>query len=60
MQSYANLPQEYELSHQADYGRAAVEPIKPKRPRRANYARGGKRPAAFNGIHRRRKKRWSW
>jgi len=28
--------------------------------KRPQYARGAGRPGAFNGIHRRRNKRWSW
>jgi hypothetical protein len=28
--------------------------------RRTSYARAGSRPSSFNGIHRRRNKRFSW
>ncbi len=30
------------------------------RSKRPQYARGAGRPGAFNGIHRRRNKRWQW
>jgi len=33
---------------------------KESRSKRPQYARGAGRPGAFNGIHRRRNKRWSW
>jgi len=33
---------------------------KESRTRRPQYAAKSGRPGAFNGIHRRRNKRWSW
>jgi len=59
MTDYSNLNQEYEMTSQAEYGRADnFEKLRNRR--RTNYSRSGNRPAAFNGIHRRRRKRVSW
>ena len=52
----------YESSNSFEYqvdksrGRDSEE----SRSKRPQYARGAGRPGAFNGIHRRRNKRWSW
>jgi hypothetical protein len=49
------------LDYQADYQRTTADSsTKPKRERRSNYSRRGTRPAGFNGVHRRRQKRWTW
>lgn len=48
---------ELELDQQAESRRTANRPN--ERVRQADYARR-KRPTGYNGIHRRRNKRWSW
>jgi hypothetical protein len=58
--TYSNLNNDYESSSQADYGRSGSSE-KMKSNRRSNsYTRGGNRPSAFNGMHRRRRKRVAW
>ncbi len=47
------------LDYQADHERAG-EVEKARRSRRSSTSRKVARPAGFNGIHRRRKKRWTW
>lgn len=59
MTDYSNLYQEYEMTSHAEYGRSD-NTEKSRSRRRTNYSRSGNRPAAFNGIHRRRRKRVSW
>ncbi len=52
-----SLDEQYEdidVSRQV-YRRA--QPAKMRRPKRFSRTRGG---ARFNGVHRRRNKRWSW
>jgi len=51
--------QDQEFDYSADTDRETREKINQpaKSPR---YARRGKTPQSFNGIHRRRKKRWQW
>jgi hypothetical protein len=58
MSDYANQRNEYEREFEVDYGR--FEPSRNQgRSARPNY-RAKRRPTGFNGIHRRRQKRWSW
>ena len=48
---------ELELEQPVVFRRTAARPN--ERPRQADYARR-RRPTGYNGIHRRRNKRWSW
>lgn len=57
MSDYTNLNQDYEREGQAHYGR--TQPIKSNRSSRPQY-RAKSRPSGFNGMHRRRAKRWAW
>jgi hypothetical protein len=58
MSDYTNLKYEYEREFQVEYGR--TEPDRNhQHSSRPNY-RTKRRPTGYNGIHRRRKKRWSW
>jgi hypothetical protein len=43
-----------------DAGRESQRRITNKRTKPANYSRGGRGPTVFNGIHRRRRKKWTW
>ena len=52
--------QENELDYQVKFKRSASSGSTTSRSRSPRYARKGKSPQSFNGIHRRRKKRWSW
>jgi hypothetical protein len=47
------------MDYQADYRRAGDE-TKPRRGRKLASTRRSPRPAGFNGVHRRRNKRWTW
>lgn len=49
---------EYERDANVEYTR--VSPTRSRRASRPSYSRGGSRPTAYNGIHRRRKKHWTW
>ena len=51
--------QENEFDYQVDFDRKTPTPTT-ARSRSPRFARKGKSPQSFNGIHRRRKKRWSW
>lgn len=51
----ANDYSEQELDYQLKFRRA--EPNSPRRPRRPEHVRPG-RPTGFNGMHRRRNKRY--
>jgi hypothetical protein len=58
--TYSNLSNDYESTSQAEYGRSDnFEKLKSRR-RTNSYSRSGNRPAAFNGVHRRRRKRVTW
>lgn len=59
MPNYVSLYQDYELSNQADYGRPAETVKRTAGPRRSS-ARVRRTTGSQNGIHRRRRKRWSW
>jgi hypothetical protein len=48
------------LDYQADYRRSADVQGKSRKSRRAGGSKRGARPSGFNGMHRRRQKRWSW
>lgn len=50
---------ENEFEYQSDFDRPKTTSATP-RTRRPRYSRSGKSPQSFNGIHRRRKKRWNW
>lgn len=52
--------QENEFDYQVDFKRPTSSQSTTPRARSPRYARKGKGPQSFNGIHRRRKKRWSW
>ena len=52
--------QDNELDYQVDFKRSASSQPSTSRSRSPRYASKGKSPQNFNGIHRRRKKRWSW
>lgn len=59
MSQYSSAPAaEYEREADVEYTRIA--PTRSRRASRPSYARGGSRPTAYNGIHRRRKKHWTW
>ncbi|MEX2186353.1 MAG: hypothetical protein WD875_06155 [Pirellulales bacterium] len=45
--------------YQADHERAQTTE-KPRRSRKTTTTRRVARPVGHNGLHRRRKKRWSW
>jgi hypothetical protein len=45
--------------YQADYERTQAV-AKPRRSRKTNTTRRAARLTGFNGLHRRRQKRWSW
>ena len=47
------------LDYQADYRRTS-EADKSRRTRRTGGTKRGIRPSGFNGMHRRRQKRWTW
>ena len=51
---------ENDLDYQVDFKRSKSSPSTASRSRSPRYASKGKSPQSFNGIHRRRKKRWSW
>ena len=51
--------QENEFDYQVDFDRKKSTPTAAQ-SRSPRFARKGKSPQSFNGIHRRRKKRWSW
>ncbi len=48
---------EQEQNPQTEFRRTADQPN--QRTQQADYARR-KRPSGYNGIHRRRNKRWTW
>ncbi len=50
---------ENDFQYQVDKQRGVADG-RPVRSRRPQYSRSSSRPGAFNGIHRRRNKRWSW
>ena len=52
----------YESSNSFEYqvDKRRGDDSKESRGKRPQYARGAGRPGAYNGIHRRRNKRWSW
>jgi len=50
--------QDKEIDYQVDHRRNAG--VKLRRSRQCSYSRSSRRPASFNGIHRRRAKRWNW
>lgn len=56
-------PHEYE-GHVATYQSAGFTPVarnKPDRKSRPSYSRRrGRNPVAYNGIHRRRRRKFSW
>ena len=52
--------QENEFDYQADFNRPQSSTPKTNRKHRPQYSRSGKSPQSFNGMHRRRKNRWSW
>jgi hypothetical protein len=53
--------EEQNIDYQVDYSRDSNNRAKKGRTsNRPQYARSGNRPSAFNGIHRRRNKRFSW
>lgn len=45
--------------YQADFERSQ-NAAKPRRSRKTSTTRRAARPVGYNGLHRRRKKRWSW
>jgi hypothetical protein len=47
------------MNYQVSYERA-TEDAKPRRSRRSASSRRSTRPTGFNGLHRRRRKRWTW
>jgi hypothetical protein len=55
-----NLSNEYNTAdfEYSDYSRGGKEKLRSNR--RLNHLRNGGRPAAHNGIHRRRNKRFAW
>ena len=58
--SYAgNLPSDPELDSDASFAEPAAKPLKVRRQRRPDRT-WRKRNAAFNGMHRRRKRRADW
>lgn len=58
--TYSNQNYDYESTSQAEYGRSDnFEKLKSHR-RTNSYSRSGGRPATFNGVHRRRRKRVTW
>ena len=60
MQSYSNSSLDYSADNQFDYGRRQPDRSQ-QRSRRASARRGGAvKASAFNGIHKRRNKHWSW
>ncbi len=58
MSQYSVVPAEYEREADVEYARTA--PVRSRKHARPSYARGGARPNAYNGIHRRRRKHWTW
>ena len=60
MPNYVSLYQDYELNNQADYGRASEMVKRHDSPRRSSSQRARRSSGSMNGIHRRRRKRWSW
>ncbi len=58
MSDYSNNKYEYEREFQVEYDR--YQPVRNQHnSARPNY-RTKRRPSGFNGIHRRRQKRWTW
>jgi hypothetical protein len=47
------------LDYQADYRRSS-DVDKSRRTRRTGGTKRGVRPTGFNGMHRRRQRRWTW
>ena len=58
MSDYSNSENSYERLFPVDYNRAEPD-RKQKDTARPNY-RTKRRPSGFNGLHRRRQKRWTW
>lgn len=56
MSDYSNVPQSYEGEGDTNYGRTQRVGRNANRPQ----YRSKTRPAGFNGMHRRRHKRWTW
>jgi hypothetical protein len=48
------------LDYQADHRRTDDSQGKSRKARRMGGSKRGPRPSGFNGMHRRRQKRWSW
>jgi hypothetical protein len=49
-----------EIDYQADFRRAPEGEPRLRRSRKFSSSRRSRGPLAFNGIHRRRNKRWTW
>jgi hypothetical protein len=49
-----------EIDYQADFRRHVEPDARTRRTRRSFTSRRSRGPMAFNGIHRRRNKRWAW
>lgn len=58
MADYTNNKQDYERESQVEYNRFEPERSQTNQAR-PNY-RTKRRPSGFNGMHRRRQKRWNW
>lgn len=52
--------EEPEFDYQSDYTRRESKSAKPEREKRPSYARTNRPASSYNGIHRRRNKRFSW
>ena len=59
MQSYSNVTPDYSADNEFDYGRRQPE-SQQQRTRRSSTRRATSKSSAFNGLHRRRNKHWSW
>lgn len=58
MSDYSNSKHDYEREFHVEYGNS--QPNRDKQSAaRPNY-RTKRRPSGFNGLHRRRQKRWTW
>lgn len=49
-----------EIDYQADFRRESDGDARARRSRRFSSSRRNRAPVAFNGMHRRRNKRWTW
>ena len=55
-----NLYSSQEFEFQEGAPKGGTEKIAAKRTKRANYSTAANRPQLFNGMHRRRNRRFAW